>query len=198
MDDVNFLAARTFRDQVHVACTHLRAFVDHKRMTFRKIGRFLGDSDAARIAKQYEKSCKDPQMPGRPRLLKECELDMINLIASQQQTTSSNHCILASHSRKLQQINQSYCFSPASNIIKSSGTARNDILSKTPAHGMSHALVDGCQTTLPQCQRSEPISRELPSLHRVEDDTAGRLSIPSYSESPRKSLTQPTQKSVKY
>jgi hypothetical protein len=56
LDDLNFAAARTFCDQTHGGCVHLQVCVDHKRMTFAEIGKFLGRSEASKIKKQYSKA----------------------------------------------------------------------------------------------------------------------------------------------
>jgi hypothetical protein len=83
MSDSDFREAQTRRDQIAIACKHLRAFVGNQRFTFQAIGRFLGGLNAAVVEGQLKMSRPQPNESGRPRLLSpEVEEWMLELIVT--------------------------------------------------------------------------------------------------------------------
>jgi hypothetical protein len=57
--DVDFQEVDTQREQIGIACKHLRAFQNGHRFTFEAIGRFFGGKNAGTIERQFLLSQQD-------------------------------------------------------------------------------------------------------------------------------------------
>jgi hypothetical protein len=72
-----FQEATSFREQVRVACDHLRVFKDGNRFTWQEIGRFMGHADASTIRTQWQKAQQNPRAVGRPSVITEAARQLI-------------------------------------------------------------------------------------------------------------------------
>jgi hypothetical protein len=81
--DEDFQEAVTQREQIGIACKHLRAFREGRRFTFEAIGRFFGGFNPGTIERQFKLSREDRKSTGRPALLsEEIKQWMMDLITS--------------------------------------------------------------------------------------------------------------------
>jgi hypothetical protein len=72
-----FQHAATFREQVGIACDHLRSFKDGKRFSWQEIGKFMGNAAPSTIRTQWQKAQRNPRAVGRPRVISEAAYQMI-------------------------------------------------------------------------------------------------------------------------
>jgi hypothetical protein len=69
LTDLDFIQAQTRREQIAIACKHLRTFEGFDRFTFDAIGRFFGGLKGATIEQQFRLSQQPFREPGRPPIL---------------------------------------------------------------------------------------------------------------------------------
>jgi hypothetical protein len=69
LTDADFNEAPTRREQIAIACKHLRSIDGPPRFSFAAIGRFFGGLNASVIEQQWKKAQTSPQAPGRPHSL---------------------------------------------------------------------------------------------------------------------------------
>jgi hypothetical protein len=71
MANVDFVQAKTRREQTAVACKHLRGHEGRKSFTYDAIARFMGIAHGASIERQFHKPLSSTGELGRPPLLAE-------------------------------------------------------------------------------------------------------------------------------
>jgi hypothetical protein len=71
MADMDFAQAKTRREQIAVACKHLRGYETRKRFTYNAIARFMGVAQKASIESQFHTPLSSIGWPGRSPLLQE-------------------------------------------------------------------------------------------------------------------------------
>jgi hypothetical protein len=71
MADLDFAQAKTRREQIDIACKHLRGYEGRKRFTYDAIARFMGIAHGASIESQFHKPPSSTGELGRPQLLPE-------------------------------------------------------------------------------------------------------------------------------
>jgi hypothetical protein len=69
--DLDFAQAKRRREQIDVACKHLRGYEGRKRFTYDAIARFMGIAHGASIERQLHKTLSSIGQLGRPPLLPE-------------------------------------------------------------------------------------------------------------------------------
>jgi hypothetical protein len=84
MADLDFAQAKTRREQIDVACKHLRGYEGRKRLTYDAIARVMGVAHGASIERQFHKPLSSTGQLGRPPLLpEEAQSWMIEFVHAQ-------------------------------------------------------------------------------------------------------------------